>query len=169
MRIVPTDSSNVKQYRSLVDVLIRVIESGRVTAARVVNQAMTTTYWLVGRQIVEHEQSGARRAGYGEELIERLSLALTARFGRGFSPRNIEQMRKFYLWKQIPQAPSAEFEIPDRLTIPQTLSAESRPPVLPLPWSHYSRLLSVRDAEARAYYEEEANRGCYRHPIFRGR
>ena len=42
MRIVPTDSSNVKQYRSLVDALIRVIESGRVTAARVVNQAMTT-------------------------------------------------------------------------------------------------------------------------------
>ena len=77
--------------------MIRVIESGRVTAARVVNQAMTTTYWLVGRQIVEHEQSGARRAGYGEELIGRLSLALTARFGRSFSPRNIEQMRKFYL------------------------------------------------------------------------
>ena len=97
MNIVLTDSSNVKRYRSLVDALIRVIESGRVTAARVVNQAMTTTYWLVGRQIVEHEQSGARRAGYGEELIGRLSLALTARFGRGFSPRNIEQMRKFYL------------------------------------------------------------------------
>ena len=87
------------KYRALVDSLIRVIEGGRVTTARVVNQAMTATYWLVGRQIVEHEQSGARRAGYGDELIERLSPVLTARFGRGFSPRNIEQMRKFYLWK----------------------------------------------------------------------
>jgi hypothetical protein len=100
-----------------------IIEGGRIAAARVVNQAMTTTYRLVGRQIVEHEQSGSRRAAYGEELIERLSAALTARFGRGFSPRSLEQMRKFYLWKPIPP----------------TLSAESTAvelPRFPLPWSH---------------------------------
>ena len=54
---------------------------------------------------------------------------------------------------------SAEFETAGGLTIPQTLSAESRPPALPLPWSHYSRLLSVREADARAYYEAEAIQG----------
>ncbi|MGA2451832.1 MAG: hypothetical protein ABTD50_24540 [Polyangiaceae bacterium] len=27
---------------------------------------MTTTYWAIGRRIVEHEQRGAHRAAYGE-------------------------------------------------------------------------------------------------------
>ena len=159
---MPTDSSNVKQYRSLVDALIRVIESGRVTAARVVNQAMTTTYWLVGRQIVEHEQSGARRAGYGEELLVRLSADLTECVGSGFSRRSLQQMRSFYLWKSIWQTPSANLLGSQSPEIPQTVSAKSPTvelPRFPLPWSHYSRLLAVRGADARAYYEGEAIRG----------
>ena len=162
MRIVPTDSSNVKEYRSLVDTLIRVIESGRVSAARVVNQAMTTTYWLVGRQIVEHEQSGAHRAGYGEELLVRLSADLTECVGSGFSRRNLQQMRSFYLWKSIWQTPSANLLGSQSPEIPQTVSAKSPTAELPwfsLPWSHYSRLLAVREADARAYYEAEAIRG----------
>lgn len=47
--------------------------------------------------IVEAEQKGKRRAGYGEQLIERLSQDLTLRFGRGFSPDNLENMRRFFL------------------------------------------------------------------------
>lgn len=42
---------------------------------------MTARYWEIGRRIVEAEQKGRRRAGYGEQLIERLSLELTGRFG----------------------------------------------------------------------------------------
>ena len=59
---------------------------------------MTSTYWEIGRRIVEHEQEGRRRAGYGEALIERLAADLTARFRRGFSQTNLKQMREFYLW-----------------------------------------------------------------------
>jgi hypothetical protein len=42
-----------------------VIEAARPAAARSVNAVMTITYWLIGRRIIEQEQQGAARAGYG--------------------------------------------------------------------------------------------------------
>ena len=76
----------VHSYKRLLGEVIGLVETGRATAGRVVNRAITTTWWLVGRQIVEHEQRGSSRAGYGEGLITRLSIELTKRFGRGFHP-----------------------------------------------------------------------------------
>lgn len=77
---------------------------------------MTASYWEIGRRIVEAEQRGKRRAGYGEQLIERLASDLTQRFGRGFSRQNLQQMRSFYLiWPncqtvsgKFPLAPSTD-------------------------------------------------------------
>ncbi len=88
--------------------VVRLLEDSRRASARVVNAVMTATYWEVGRQVVEGEQSGAQRAGYGKELLKRLSADLTARLGRGFSQRNLEQMRLFYLGWRIPQTLSAK-------------------------------------------------------------
>ncbi len=45
--------------------VIDLLESARRASARVVNAVMTATYWQVGRRIVESEQGGASRAGYG--------------------------------------------------------------------------------------------------------
>jgi len=58
---------------------------------------MTATYWLTGRHIVEFEQQGKERANYGEEVIKRLSVDLSAQFGRGFSVTSLRKMRSFYL------------------------------------------------------------------------
>ncbi len=58
---------------------------------------MTATYWEVGRRIVEHEQAGQKRAGYGKELIQRLSLDLTQKYGRGFEAVRLATMRQFFL------------------------------------------------------------------------
>jgi hypothetical protein len=80
----------------LVDVT-QVIEQARRSAVCAVNSVMTTMYWLVGRRIFEQEQGGKTRAGYGEALVERLATDLTTRFGRGFSQRNLKQMRAFHL------------------------------------------------------------------------
>jgi len=68
----------------------------------------------VGRRVVEEEQKGKARAGYGEALITRLSGDLTERFGRGFSQRNLEQMRRFYLKWTIPQTMSADSGDPQK-------------------------------------------------------
>src|SRR5450759_4059961 len=96
-------------------------------------------------------------AAYGQAMLKRLAQDLTARLGRGFSERNIWQMRLFYLGWPIPQTLSAESASP---AIWQTLSAKSGSwPQFPLPWSHYVRLLSVADPKARAYYEREALHG----------
>ena len=128
---------------------------------------MTSTYWEVGRRIVDQEQHGQKRAEYGKALLHRLALDLTSRFGRGFSERNLLTMREFYLAWAIPQTVSAELPGPDRTEsshrIPQTASAKSENalprPRFPLPWSHYVRLLSVKNRQARSFYESEALRG----------
>lgn len=58
---------------------------------------MTAAYWLTGRHIIDFEQEGKERANYGAEVIKRLSIDLSARFGSGFSVTNLWQMRSFYL------------------------------------------------------------------------
>jgi hypothetical protein len=95
-------------YDGLLADVARVIEAARHAAARSVNAIMTITYWLVGRRIIEQEQHGAARAAYGEELLKHLARDLSKRFGRGFSERNLEQMRAFYLGWPISQTASAK-------------------------------------------------------------
>jgi DUF1016 N-terminal domain len=138
----------------------------RHAAVRSTNAVMAATYWAIGRRIVEHEQHGAERAGYGEELIVRLSSDLRSRFGRGFGRANLFQMRSFYLaYRNILQTPSGE-SAPGFRKI-QTVSGQSADdnPVVsiaacfPLPWSHYARLLTVRNLNGREFYEAEALRG----------
>ena len=96
-------------YAEVCRAIVELLQAARQTAARNVNALMTASYWEIGRRIVEAEQKGKRRAGYGEQLIERLSLDLTQQFGRGFSGRNLEQMRQFYCIWAIPQTLSAIF------------------------------------------------------------
>jgi predicted nuclease of restriction endonuclease-like (RecB) superfamily len=130
-------------YGELLSGVVDLIEQARVRAIRSVNAVLTATYWQVGRRIVEHEQAGAHRAGYGEALLRQLAGDLTKKLGRGFSERNIRQMRLFYLgWP-----------------IRQTVSAKSGTLQFALPWSHYVRLLSLEDPKARQYYELEALAG----------
>jgi hypothetical protein len=115
-------------YEGLLTDVAHVIEEARRVAARSVNAVMTATYWLVGRRIVEQEQQGAERAGYGERLLKRLARDLSGRFGRGFSERNLEQMRAFYLGWPIPQTAATEFlssrDTESKSHISQTVSAK---------------------------------------------
>jgi predicted nuclease of restriction endonuclease-like (RecB) superfamily len=134
-------------YHDIEAGIVGLVESARSSAVRSVNALMTATYWEIGRRIVEFEQGGETRAGYGEGLIQRLAQDLTQRFGRGFSPRNLEQMRLFYLGWPISQTPSA-----------QSTTLASLAHRFPLPWSAYVRLLSVHQPAARAFYEAEALR-----------
>jgi hypothetical protein len=76
-------------YESVLLDLVTLIDAGRNAALRSVNAIMTATYWAIGRRIVEDEQRGTSRAGYGEELIDRLSGDLQSRFGRGFGRNNL--------------------------------------------------------------------------------
>ena len=101
---VPTSDG----YDRVLGDILGLLEQSRRTAARAVNALMTTIYWAIGRRIVDEEQGGRGRAAYGEALLKRLSADLTRRFGRGFSERNLEQMRLFYAAWPISQTPSAK-------------------------------------------------------------
>jgi predicted nuclease of restriction endonuclease-like (RecB) superfamily len=142
--------------------VVGLIDEARRASARTVNSIMTATYWLIGRHIVEFEQSGKSRAEYGAELLKRLAGDLSVRYGRGFSKRNLEQMRLFYVSWPIAQTLSAQSgtEYPSAKSSQkaQTLSAQLTAPKLPLPWSAYVRLLSVTNEQARKFYEAEALR-----------
>ena len=85
-----------RDYDTMLDRVVRLIDEARRASARSVNAIMSATYWSIGRHIVEFELKGKKRAEYGEELLERVSVDLTSRFGRGFSRPNLQQMRQFY-------------------------------------------------------------------------
>jgi predicted nuclease of restriction endonuclease-like (RecB) superfamily len=156
-------------YDAMLSGVVQLLEQSRRTSARAVNAIMTATYWETGRRIVEHEQKGAIRAEYGSALLKRLSADLTATFGRGFSERNLKQMRLFYSGWQIFQNASEKSAIPQEniiMSIRQTVSAEFSLQEIaarfPLPWSCYVQLMSVENPEARAFYEAEALRGGWK-------
>lgn len=180
----PVAQAKPAAYPRLITGIGTLLEESRRSVARAANCFMTATYWEIGRRIVEFEQGGKRRAEYGEELLERLSRDLTERHGRGFGAVNLSHMKRFYLsWptEKIFQTLSEESRPESGVEIFQTLSAKSRVPIsatvsriypsdtlpllqalaarFPLPWSHYVKLLTVKDEKARRFYEEEALRG----------
>ncbi|MFK7032658.1 PDDEXK nuclease domain-containing protein [Flavobacterium oreochromis] len=140
--------------------VIAIVKNSQQHILRSVNQTLVLTYFEIGRRIVEQEQKGENRAEYGKYLIQSLSEKLTNEFGKGFSVRNLEQMRKFYQTYTIPQSLTAEFENQNYETLSrifgvdtktQTLSAEFK-----LSWSHYILLSSIDDKLERNFYEIES-------------
>ncbi len=79
------------------------IDLARVTVRKTVDSEMVKAYWLMGRDIVEEEQYGAERAGYGQAILQSLSERLLKKYGRGFSTDTLERARKFYLVYQDSQ------------------------------------------------------------------
>ena len=157
----------------LAEQIALLIENAKQHIVTTVNSTMTATYYEIGRMIVEHEQQGKRRAEYGAKLLPDLAKRLTKRFGKGFSRRNLTNMRQFYLvYSPILQTASGKSETPSRisedtsaiwqtasakseaaLTIPQTLSAK-----FPLSWSHYLFLMGINNPAERQFYETEATK-----------
>lgn len=152
-------------YADIRSGIVELLHAARQAAVRNVNSLMTASYWEIGRRIVEAEQKGNPRAGYGEQLIQRLSLDLTQQFGRGFSPDNLENMRRFFLaysTTPISETPSRisgnalDDKISETASAKLTLAQLTK--AFTLPWSAYVRLLSVKDGRARQFYEAEALR-----------
>ena len=172
----------------LMDRVVSILEQSRANVARAVNTNMVTAYWLIGREIVEELQRGEDRAGYGESLLDDLSERLTARYGEGFSLRNLRHIRLFYqiFIDRSPIHPTAgdELRLPEPGSgsrIRHAVSAELPAPVpgdvlvdmetalgdatslkgfFPsLSWTHYRVLCAVEDRAERQFYEIEAAKG----------
>ena len=125
-------TSPKKEYSSLITDISFLLEQGRRQAYRAVNAILVGTYWEIGKRIVEFEQNGKEKAEYGSALLDNLSKDLKLKCGKGFSRRNILDMRRFY--QIYPKW--------------QTVSAE-------LSWSHYVELLSIDQPLERSFYERQ--------------
>jgi predicted nuclease of restriction endonuclease-like (RecB) superfamily len=86
-----------KEKVSLYERIRQILESARKNMARTVNTTQVVANWLIGREIVEEEQKGEKRAVYGEQLIAELSEKLRRDYGTGYSIQNLKYIRQFYL------------------------------------------------------------------------
>ena len=169
-----TPNSPAPDDAALFGRIVDILEEARTHVARTVNSAMVVAYWLIGREIVEEEQKGRKRADYGKAVIEDLSRRLTGRYGKGYSAVSLWNMRKFYQ-TYIGRAagilaPSGrEFRQREILSPmgrelgksgnPHPTGVESVTGFHPdLSWSHYRTLMRVENEEARQFYEQEAAR-----------
>lgn len=120
--------------RRFIDEMKQIVLQARQKAYSAINAAMVEAYWQLGKRIVEEEQAGKERADYGKQLLKTLSGALTKEFGKGFSINSLYYFRQFYI--TFPEIFPTAWGI--------------------LTWSHYKRLLSVTNPEARLWYLKEA-------------
>lgn len=125
---IVVNGNNNELYEQIRNILLK----SRQKAYSAVNEAMVQAYWLIGKTIVEDEQNGHNRAEYGKETLQFLSAKLTEEFGKGFSVRTLQQLKKFYI------------------VYPNTNALRSQ-----LNWTHYRNLIKVKSDEARSWYEEE--------------
>lgn len=119
------DNEIINQIKSL-------LENARKNVATQINTTILTTYWQIGKIIIENEQKQKERAEYGKQTLKILSKVLTEQYGKGFSRSNLQNMRQFYLL--YPKC--------------QTVSGK-------LSWSHYCELFLISDEQKRSFYEKE--------------
>ena len=113
------------------------VEQGRQQAYASVSRLMIETYWKIGERIVLQEQKGANRAEYGTQLISQLSEELTRTYGKGFSKRNLQYFRSFYL------------------TFSDLENVQSR--LHNLTWTHILKTLRVENPTAVRWYLSTAS------------
>lgn len=126
---------DTQAYQTLVDNIGILLAKGRSQIAAAVNSVLVTTYWHIGRYIVEYEQGGDTKAVYGDELINKLSSDLKLRYGKGFSRSNLFAVRQFYV----------------RFQKIQTLSGL-------LSWSHYVELLKIENPLEMSFYAKQCEK-----------
>ena len=156
--ITPIDNS------SLLNDACNIIEQAQATAYRQVNEALIKRNWLLGMRI-RHEVLNDERAEYGEQVVKVLAKVLTAKYGEGFTWRNLYNYIDFYATyngfflnengdsvngQTILHALSAKSE-----NIFHALRAKSP---IRLTWTHYRIILQESSKEARDWYEREATK-----------
>lgn len=124
-----------RDYSLLVKSISLILNKWRRQAYNKINNILIKTYWQIGERIIEFEQKWEEKAEYGTNLLNNLAKDLRSKNIKGFSRRNLLDMRRFYMlyptW--------------------QTVSAE-------LSWSHYVQLISISSDLARSFYENQCIR-----------
>ncbi len=158
--VVKSSDLTVDKMDTLCRNSIELIRYARKYASNQINYTQLMTYYGLGYWIVEEQQSGEQRAGYGKKVIQTLSDALNAEFGKGFSVDTLENARKFYLNYQgrISETLFRKF-IKEKSDTLFRISGENVP--FTLSWSHYLQLMRIRNLDERRFYEIEATKSAW--------
>ena len=178
-------------YESLVGRINLIQDALQAQAAHAVNLSLTARNWLVGYYIVEFEQHGEDRAKYGEKLINRLAESINRKGFEPRRLREYRQIYIVYPLLGIEVAKyiqsnhallsdssdssiwrlsSAKLEALDNQEIEKwrmpsaKLEAWCTPSERLFNRLNYSCLLllsGINDPLKRAFYEQEAIRGCW--------
>src|SRR3989339_1816979 len=100
-----------KEYIKLLNEVKSRIISARIQVSRSVNNGHIKLYWDIGKSIIERQE----RYGWGQSVVEKLAVDLTAEFNgaAGYSVQNLWRMRFFYLaYKDSPKLAQLVREIP---------------------------------------------------------
>jgi predicted nuclease of restriction endonuclease-like (RecB) superfamily len=151
---------------ALLNRVVNILQTARTQAARSVNTTQVVANWLIGREIVQDEQAGRRRAGYGAALLKELAARLKTEFGKGYGVDNLEMFRRFYLGypdllpAEISDAPRRKLgDAADGLPIGHAVrgtSWQTGQLSADLSWTHYRMLVRLDKVGVRAFYEIEA-------------
>ncbi|MCS3795025.1 YhcG family protein [Niastella sp. OAS944] len=163
-----------QNYHVVFKQLVETINGSRQKVISVANTELLTTYWKIGRTIVEQKE----KASWGKKIIEKLANDLRAKFPnmKGLSQRNLEYMQTFAVaWPFFPFTQPSVAQLPtvgqreDR-PIPQSAIAElqfngnqnieqNQSLLLQIPWTHHTIILDrVKTLAERIFYIKETIR-----------
>ncbi len=143
--------------RIWVEKIIDILKAAKTEVIRAVNYTMVYTYYEIGHIIIEEEQSGDERAGYGKQILKDLSKRLTSEFGKGFSVTNLQQMKNFYTTYRKQQTLSATLDSKKQeITRSSKTETDNFRHDFKLSWSHYLKLMRISNTDERSFYELEA-------------
>ena len=158
-QITPKRSNGIE--KESLDILckksVALIKSAKTTVIREINFIQILTFYILGKWIIEVQQSGKNRAKYGENILKVLSDTLNKEFGKGYSVSNLTNMRKFYMtYKDRISEPLVTKLIDEKSQPLVTISDADIP--FKLSWTHYLILMRIQDKDERDFYEEFAVR-----------
>lgn len=110
-----------------------IIDETRIRVAQTVNTELAVLYWKIGGR-VNRDILGNERAEYGSRVIDKLSVLLSAEYGRGFNRISLYRMARF---AQL---------YPD-LEIVSALGKQ-------LSWTHWRELIAIDDDLKRDFYTQ---------------
>lgn len=136
-----------RNYQEFLKKITSEVNQTRTQVISSLNKAVTSLYWWIGEQIVENQ----KEYNWGKSIVEQLSRDLTKIFPDskfGFSPRNLWDMRRFYL------------EYGNDLKL--------RPIVAEISWSQNLLIMSkIKDTEERLYYLTTAKKCGWTRDVLR--
>lgn len=164
-------SKDVINIDGLLNDASNIIEQAKRTAYAAVNVTLVARNWLLGKRIAEEDLHGMQRAEYGKQVIQKLSVQLTEKYGEGFGCINLWHFVNFHkkystlftlgkplaeiLYTPCKQSQGKIVYTPSKQLNDVFRHLTSATPIR-ISWSHYRILLQEDNADARAWYEREA-------------